>query len=54
MPRPGRNVDVSLLQTGLELEVDVELDLPQMLANAAFVQECSQPLRLLGREDDRR
>ena len=54
MPRPGRNVDVSLLQTGLELEVEVELNLPGVLANAALVEECPQPLRLLGREDDRR
>src|SRR5207245_9891622 len=48
----GGNVDVGLMQPRLELEVEVELHLPEPAADTAFVEKRLQALRLFGGEGD--
>ena len=50
----GANIDVRPFQRGLELEVDVELNIRDTCADAALVEECPEPLGLFCREDDGR
>src|SRR5207245_1702676 len=48
----GGDVDVGLMQPRLELEVEVELHLPEPAADTAFVEKRLQALRLFGGEGD--
>jgi hypothetical protein len=49
-----RDVDVGVPQGRFELEVEIELDLPQLIMNSTLVEQCPQPLGLLGGDHDGR
>src|SRR5712692_1930191 len=49
-----RDVDVGMPKARLELEVQVELDLPRMTTNATLIEQGPEPLGLLRGDDDGR